>query len=97
MLWEIIGLLAAVLTMFGFLPQAIKIYRTKSVNDISLMAISQLTVGIFLWLLYGIHLKNFAIILANSVTFLILVVVMVLFFKYKSAANFAEEAQRREG
>jgi MtN3 and saliva related transmembrane protein len=83
MLWEIVGLSAAVLTMFGFLPQAIKIYRTKSVNDISLMAILQLTVGIFLWLLYGIHLKNFVIILANSVTFLILVAVLVLFFKYK--------------
>ena len=84
MFWEIIGLLAALLTMFGFLPQVIKIYRTKSVRDISLPAILQFIAGILLWLVYGIHLKNFVIILANSVTFLILIVALVLFFKYSS-------------
>ena len=84
MFWEIVGLLAALLTMFGFLPQVIKIYRTKSVRDISLPAILQFIAGIFLWLVYGIHLKNFVIILANSVTFLILIVALVLFCKYSS-------------
>ena len=84
MFWEIVGLLAAFLTMFGFLPQVIKIYRTKSVRDISLPAILQFIAGIFLWLVYGIHLKNFVIILANSVTFLILIVALVLFLKYSS-------------
>ncbi|MBU1905916.1 MAG: SemiSWEET transporter [Candidatus Omnitrophica bacterium] len=82
MLWEIVGFLAAFLTMFGFLPQAIKIYRTKSVKDLSLLAILQLMLGIFLWLIYGIYLKNFVIILANSVTFLILLATLVLFIKY---------------
>ena len=82
MRWEIVGSLAAFLTMFGFLPQVIKIYRTKSVQDLSLLAILQFMLGIFLWLIYGIHLKNFVIILANSVTFLILLVALVLFLKY---------------
>ncbi|MBU1091119.1 MAG: SemiSWEET transporter [Candidatus Omnitrophica bacterium] len=82
MLWEIVGFLAAFLTMFGFLPQVIKIYRTKSVKDLSLLAILQLMLGIFLWLIYGIYLKNFVIILANSVTFLILLATLVLFIKY---------------
>lgn len=80
--WEIVGFLAAFLTMFGFLPQVIKIYRTKSVKDLSLLAILQFMLGIFLWLIYGIHLKNVAIILANSVTFLILLAALVLFIKY---------------
>ena len=83
MFWNIIGLSAAFLTMFGFLPQVIKIYRTKSVNDISIVTIVQFMAGIFLWLVYGIHLKNFAIILANSVTLLILFAGLVLFIKYK--------------
>jgi MtN3 and saliva related transmembrane protein len=87
MFWEIVGLFAAFLTMFGFLPQVIKIYRTKSVRDLSLLALVQFLVGIFLWLVYGIHLKNFVIILANSVTFLILIVAVVLFFKYNSKAR----------
>ena len=80
--WEIVGLAAAFLTMFGFLPQVIKIYRTKSVKDLSLWAILLFLLGIFLWLIYGIHLKNFVIILANSVTFVILVATLVLFIKY---------------
>lgn len=83
MLWDIIGLSAAFLTMFGFLPQVIKIYRTKSVNDISIVTIVQFMFGIFLWLVYGIHLRNLAIILANSVTLLILIAGLVLFIKYK--------------
>jgi MtN3 and saliva related transmembrane protein len=83
MFWESIGFLAAFLTMFGFLPQVIKIYRTKSVKDLSLLAILQFILGIFLWLIYGIHLKNIVIILANSVTFLILLAALVLFLKYR--------------
>ena len=82
MFWEIIGFLAALLTMFGFLPQVIKIYRTKSVKDLSLLAVLQFMVGVFLWLIYGIYLKNFVLILANSVTFLILLAALVLFIKY---------------
>ncbi len=84
MFWEIVGLAAAFLTMFGFLPQVIKIYRTKSVGDISLLALVQFSIGIFLWLLYGIHLKNFVIILANSVTFVILIVGLMLYWRYKA-------------
>jgi len=83
MFWNIVGLLAACLTMFGFLPQVIKIYRTKSVNDISIVTIVQFMFGIFLWLVYGIHLRNPALILANSVTLLILVAGLVLFIRYK--------------
>jgi MtN3 and saliva related transmembrane protein len=82
MAWEIVGFAAAFLTMFGFLPQVIKIYRTKSVNDISLLAVVQFMVGVFLWLLYGLHLKNIVIIVANSVTLLILLVALALFLKY---------------
>ncbi|HNX81835.1 MAG TPA: SemiSWEET transporter [Candidatus Omnitrophota bacterium] len=83
MVWEVVGLAAAFLTMFGFLPQVIKIYRTKSVGDISLWALVQFAVGIFCWLLYGFHLKNFVIILANGVTLVILVAALVLFYKYQ--------------
>jgi len=81
--WEIVGFTAAFLTMFGFLPQVIKIYRTKSVKDLSLLAILQFMLGVFLWFIYGLHLKNPVIILANSVTFLILLVALILYIKYK--------------
>ena len=87
MFWEIVGFLAAFLTMFGFLPQVIKIYRTKSVKDLSLLAVLQFMLGVFLWLIYGIYLKNFVLILANSVTFLILLAALILFIKYNKKSR----------
>ena len=83
MIWEIVGFAAAFLTMFGFLPQVIKIYRTKSVKDLSLLAILQFMLGVFLWFIYGLHLKNSVIILANVVTLIILLISLVLYSKYK--------------
>ncbi len=83
MITKIIGFSAAFLTMFGFLPQVIKIYQTKSVKDISFLAILQFTVGITLWLVYGLLMKDPVIILANSVTLLILIAALILYFRYK--------------
>jgi len=93
MFWEIVGFSAAFLTMFGFLPQVLKIYRTKSVKDLSLLAILQFMLGVFCWLLYGLHLKNYIIIIANGVTFLILLTSLVLFLKY-NAREKLEDASR---
>jgi MtN3 and saliva related transmembrane protein len=83
MYWEIVGFSAAVLTSFGFLPQVIKIYKTKSCQDISLLALIQFSIGISLWILYGVHLKNIVIITANLVTLVVIACAFVLYFKYK--------------
>ncbi len=83
MFWTIIGITAASLTMFGFIPQIIKIYKTKSAKDISLIALLQFTLGIFLWILYGIHLRDVIIIVANTVSVSTLFIALILYFKYK--------------
>jgi len=83
MQWEIVGFGAALLTSFGFLPQVIKIYKTKSVQDISLIALIQFAIGISLWLSYGVHLRNIVIISANTVTLLVLAAAFILYFRYK--------------
>jgi MtN3 and saliva related transmembrane protein len=83
MVWTIIGFTAAILTMFGFLPQVIKIYKTKSVKDISLVTLVQFTFGIALWVLYGIYLKNFIIILANAVSLSTLIIALFFYRKYR--------------
>jgi len=80
MLWTIIGSAAATLTMFAFIPQIFKALRTKSVKDISLITLFQLSLGVSLWITYGIHLKNPIIITANAVTLLTLVILMFLYF-----------------
>ena len=81
--WEIVGAFAAALTTFGFVPQIVKIYRTKSVEDVSLIMLVQYCVGLFLWMVYGIYLQNNILIISNFVSFSTLVVAVGLYFKYR--------------
>jgi MtN3 and saliva related transmembrane protein len=65
-----IGFLAAVLTTFSFLPQAILTLRTRKTDEISLTMYLMLNLGIACWAVYGVIQDDLAIILANSVTLL---------------------------
>lgn len=80
--WEFIGITAAVLTMFSFVPQIIKVWKNKSAKDVSLLMILQLSLGVSLWIVYGVHLKNTTIIAANSITLLSLFILLSLFAVY---------------
>ncbi len=82
MLWKIIGSLAAVLTSFAFVPQVVKTLKTKTIKDVSPVALFQLTAGVLLWIIYGIYLNDFIIIIANSVTLTTLLVLICLYFLY---------------
>lgn len=83
MQWELIGSSAALLTMFGFVPQILKIYKTQSVEDVSLIMLLQFCLGMFLWLLYGLHIQDNILIVANIVSFSSLIIAIGLFFKYR--------------
>jgi len=81
--WEIIGAVAATLTMFGFVPQIAKIHKTRSVEDVSLTMLIQYSIGIFLWMVYGIYLQNNILIISNLVSFSTLVLAIGLYLKYR--------------
>ena len=81
MLWTIIGILAASLTMFGFVPQIIKMWETRSAKDVSGLTLIQFSIGITLWILYGIHLNDFIIIGANSISLVTIFVALGLYLK----------------
>jgi MtN3 and saliva related transmembrane protein len=81
--WLLVGFSAAFLTMFAFLPQIIKVIKTKSVKDVSLMTLVQLGFGVSLWIIYGVHLKDVTIIMANSVTLLSLIILLSLYCRLK--------------
>ena len=83
MFWEFIGLGAATLTMFSFVPQIIKVLKTKSAKDVSVATLIQLSLGVSLWIAYGIYLKNIIIITANSVTLCSLIILLFLYFQMK--------------
>ena len=55
---ETIGWLAAVLTTFSFVPQAIKVIRTKETSSVSLWMYSIFTLGISFWLIYGLMIGS---------------------------------------
>jgi len=83
MFWKLIGLTAAGLTSFAFIPQVLKIYTTKSAKDVSFVTLIQFSLGVSLWILYGIYLKDSIIILANAVTLLTLLSAVFLRYKYR--------------
>ena len=65
---DLIGYLAAALTTCSFVPQALHTFRTRDVSGISLGMYSVFTVGIALWLLYGLPLSAWPIVVANAIT-----------------------------
>jgi MtN3 and saliva related transmembrane protein len=65
---DLTGSLAAVLTTVSFIPQAWQTFRTRDVSGISLGMYSVFTVGVALWLTYGLLLQAWPIVIANVVT-----------------------------
>ena len=84
--WTIVGIIAGLMTSFSFIPQIINGFKTKSLEDLSYPMLVFLGSGLMLWLSYGLHLMNFAIILANtiSVIFIITLIIMKFYFSKKT-------------
>lgn len=78
----VMGLAAATCTTIAFLPQVVKIARTKHTKDISLLMYCILTFGFVLWLIYGLLIQNLPIIAANSVILALAMVILILKIRY---------------
>lgn len=76
------GFIAAVLTTIAFVPQIVKIWRTRKADDISLGMYSVFTLGVALWLVYGILIASWPVILGNSVTLLLAGAVLTMKVKF---------------
>ena len=78
-----IGFFGAFCTTIAFLPQALKVWKTKSTKDISLYMFVIFTIGVLSWLVYGIIISDLPIILANAVTLILSLFILILKLKYK--------------
>ena len=78
---ELLGYVAALFTTIAFVPQAIKVYQTKSARDLSLPMFVLFTIGIAFWLVYGFFIESSPVIAANAVTFIL--ASFILFHKFK--------------
>jgi len=74
----ILGLLAGALTTSSFLPQVVKSWKTKSTGDVSMGMFLLLAVGIFTWGVYGFMIGSLPVVVANTLSF-ILSVIMIVF------------------
>lgn len=81
---EIIGYCAAFLTTIAFLPQAIQSWRTRDLSGISVGMYSLFTAGVGLWLIYGLIIEKWPLILANALTFALALSILVLKLRAKS-------------
>lgn len=80
---EVIGYLAAVLGIIGFLPQVIKTVRTRKTRDISLHSMALLSIGSTLWVIYGFATLTKPIILTNTVITVCAYTLLAMKLRYK--------------
>tara|TARA_B110000259_G_C13899310_1_gene356217 strand:- start:376 stop:639 length:264 start_codon:yes stop_codon:yes gene_type:complete len=78
-----IGFFAAFCTTIAFVPQAIKVYKSKSTKDISLYMFLIFTIGVLSWLIYGFIIHNLPVILANAVTLVLSLFILLYKLQYK--------------
>jgi MtN3 and saliva related transmembrane protein len=76
-----LGLIAGALTTVAFVPQVIKIWKSKHARDISLGMFAIFSSGVLLWLFYGIEIDAMPVIVANAIT--LGLSLTILFFKIK--------------
>ena len=81
---DIIGYLAALLTTFSFLVQAIQSWRTRDLSGISVGMYSMFTLGVGLWLIYGIVIESWPLIATNTLTFLFALSILLMKLKQMS-------------
>ncbi len=78
-----LGLVAGTLTTVAFVPQTVKIWRTRSTHDISLWMFSLFNTGLVLWLVYGFRIGSLPIVVSNSVTLGLALTILFLKLRYK--------------
>lgn len=83
----LLGVFAGLLTSCSFFPQAYKVIKTKRTQDISIPMYSLCTVGVLIWIFYGLLINDVAIILTNIVTFVPTLIILILTIKNQTQIN----------
>jgi MtN3 and saliva related transmembrane protein len=79
---QLIGYLAAVLTTISFVPQVWHTWRTRDVSGISLGMYVVFAAGVFLWLVYGLALGAWPIVVANAITLALALAILAMKLKW---------------
>ena len=79
---DIIGIVAAVLTTASFVPQVWLTYKTRDVSGVSLGMYSAFTIGVGLWLVYGLLVGAWPIVVANAVTLTMAIAILIMKLRF---------------
>ena len=79
----VIGYIAGTLTTISFLPQVIRTWKMRETKDFSLAMLLLFATGILLWTVYGFWTGSLPVILANVITFLLIIVLLAMKIKYR--------------
>ena len=74
---DLFGYFAAILTTAAFLPQLIKTLKTKKADDVSLTTLVMFIIGVLSWIIYGYKIGSIPILVANLVTFILNLSILV--------------------
>jgi MtN3 and saliva related transmembrane protein len=80
---NIVGLAAGICVTIAVIPQIIKVWKSKKVKNVSLTMFSTLTLGIFLWVVYGYLKKDYPIMITNSISLFLNIVMIYFISKYE--------------
>ena len=83
---EALGLAAGTCTTLSLFPQLVRIWRTKSAGDLSLVMFSVFACGLVLWLAYGVFTHSLSVILANAISLAAVVAIVALAVRYRHAS-----------
>lgn len=75
---ELVGQIAGALTTLSMLPQVVKSWKSKSTGDISLSYLAVLGAGVFLWLVYGLFISSWPVVLWNAVNEILVLALVFL-------------------
>ncbi len=82
-----LGLLAGAITSAAAIPQVVRSYRSKHVRDISIWQPVLLDVGMVLWLVYGVIIRDVPLMVANAFSLVCYTLLIVMKFAYREGDN----------
>ena len=84
---DIFGYFAAILTTAAFLPQLIKTLKTKKADDVSLATLIMFNIGVLSWIIYGYKISSIPILIANLITLLLNLLILVSKIYFSKTVN----------
>ena len=82
MMTDLIGMTGATLTTLCWVPQAVRIMRNRDTHAISIVGSATFTAGIIFWLIYGVVLADWPLIASNTVTFVLMLIIVAFKIRY---------------